>query len=35
MANKLARLEDIITWGYMTDNNVVFNLNGTFQKTGQ
>ena len=33
MANKLARLEDIITWGYMTDNNVVFNLNGTFQKT--
>lgn len=33
MAKKLARLEDIVPWGYLTKNNVVFNMNGTFQKT--
>lgn len=30
---RLPRLQDVVTWGEMTDNQVVFNHNGTFQKT--
>ena len=30
---RLPRLQDVVTWGEMTDNQVIFNHNGTFQKT--
>lgn len=29
---RLPRLQDVVTWGEMTDNQVIFNHNGTFQK---
>ena len=33
MSKKLPLFSDVITWNALTDNNVVFNNNGTFQKT--
>ena len=33
MSKKLPVFSDVVTWDALTDNNVVFNNNGTFQKT--
>lgn len=32
-SGRLPRLQDVISWGELTDNQVVFNHNGTLQKT--